>query len=112
MKRSALKRKPASRRPRAPEQWTAGIRWTPCEQCGQERSVHAHHVIYEQVLRREGLDLWDTRNRMLLCFACHAAHHARTRVLELRDDHSVWGFAADHGLTWWLVRTYYPRQAA
>lgn len=111
MKRTPLKRKP-SRRERAPQEWTTGLRWTPCEACGTARSVHAHHIITAQVLRREGLPLWDVANRMLLCFQCHGAHHARTRVLVIPDDHPVWAYADEHDLAWFLSRTYLQDRAA
>lgn len=35
----------------------------------------AHHVVYEQELRRLGLPIWDARNSMRLCDECHADHH-------------------------------------
>lgn len=106
VKRSPLKRKPR-RTSRAPAEWTAGLRWTPCEACRQARSVHAHHIVTAQECRRSGAPLWDLRNRMLLCFDCHAQHHARRRVLRLPDDHPVHEFAAEHGLTWWVERAYW-----
>lgn len=93
-------------------EWTSGLRWTPCEACGQERSVHAHHVIYAQHCKRHHLPLYDPRNRMLLCYACHAAHHARTRLLVIPADHPVRDFAAEHGVEWLLERTYQRRAVA
>lgn len=104
MRRAPLNRT-VGRRERTPAEWTAGVRWNPCEVCGQ-RSAHAHHIIDKQVLRGRGAPLWDLRGRMLLCMDCHFQHHARTRVLHLDKQHSVWGLAAEHDLTWWLERTY------
>lgn len=37
----------------------------------------AHHVVYEQDLRRLGLPIYDTRNAMRLCRDCHGQHHSR-----------------------------------
>jgi hypothetical protein len=44
----------------------------------------AHHVVYRQHLRTYGLDQWDARDALRLCGICHAAHHARTKVLPVR----------------------------
>ena len=110
MKRTALKRR-ASRHERAPDTWTAGVRWMPCENCGA-RSAHAHHLIDKAVCRREGAPLWDLRNRMLLCMDCHFAHHARTITLRLPAGHPVHEFAAEHGLAWWVERRYQTEAAA
>lgn len=43
----------------------------------------AHHVVYEQELRRLHLPIYNVRNSMRLCSACHARHHNRTAPLPL-----------------------------
>lgn len=50
--------------------------------CGQ-RSVHDHHVVYEQHVERAGGDVKDRRNLVPVAFNCHGAHHGRSRPLEL-----------------------------
>lgn len=47
------------------------------------RAVHSHHVVYAQHVSRAGGDLKDPRNLVPLCFSCHGAHHARSRVIPL-----------------------------
>jgi hypothetical protein len=39
------------------------------------RPWDAHHVVYEQELRRLGVPIWDPRNAMRLCKRCHHGHH-------------------------------------
>ena len=59
---------------------------------------HAHHVVYEQELRRLGMrgnELYDTRNALRLCGVCHAAHHARSKIVKtrkLRDANIEYAF--------------------
>jgi len=48
-------------------------------------AVNRHHVMYEQHVRREGGDRWDSRNAMDLCGACHTSHHRRGNVLPTRS---------------------------
>ena len=108
--RSPLKRARAKREG-VPAHWRQGVRWYPCEACG-ERSVHAHHIIYEQHCRKHGAPVYDVRNRMLLCFNCHGQHHARRKVLRIPDDHPVWEFAAEHNLAWLVERTYWHEEDA
>ena len=55
-----------------------------CETCGSfEYRLHGHHVVYEQIVRREGGDPWSPANRMDLCASCHMAHHAAARKIPL-----------------------------
>jgi len=71
--------------------------------------------VTQQALRKRGLDafLWDTRNKVDVCERAHAAHHNRSRPIpaELLPD-SVWAFAADLGLVWYLERYYVESVAA
>lgn len=50
--------------------------------CGSP-AVHAHHVVYEQHVRRRGGDVADERNLIGLCYDCHRRHHNRVAVLPL-----------------------------
>lgn len=97
----ALKRqqsKKARERPRLPppdrlaaSEWRESVmrraRWR-CEACGG-RAAHAHHVVYDQELRRRSLWRWDPRNGMAVCLFCHERHHNRSRPIhvdKLRED--------------------------
>lgn len=87
--------------------WRAGL--GQCALCGHAVHVDAHHVIPEQTLRRNGLDAYvmDTRNRLSLCRTHHRRHHDATRRLrrsELPD--SVFEFARETGMGWWLEKHY------
>jgi len=79
-----------------------------------EPPVQAAHVIGRQTLRRHGLSghAWDRRNRV---FACYRAHRRSDLAVERfpvdRLPESVWEFAADTGLLWWLERIYGRRAA-
>ena len=81
------------------------------------RANDVHHLIYRQALRRTlapevyAVASMDQRNAMSLCRPCHDAMHARTRPIWWHElPVSVHVFAAEHGLTWLLERTYpeYP----
>jgi hypothetical protein len=50
--------------------------------CGGARNA-LHHVVYAQVVRREGGDVRDERNLVPVSRWCHAAHHDRRRPLSL-----------------------------
>lgn len=76
-----------------------------CAACGQARPFHAHHVVYEQELRRTlGLPkrhpgLYDTRGALRLCCVmdanCHLRHHHGIRVVrteKLTDDNIAYAF--------------------
>jgi hypothetical protein len=52
-----------------------------CRVCLFKRSVHSHHVIYEQELRNRGLPIFDRRNCMAICKTCHERHHTRARII-------------------------------
>jgi hypothetical protein len=75
----------------------------------------AHHVVYQQKLRRHAKEidvdplmlLWDPRNGMSLTLREHERHHSGVRPIllsELPDD--VWRFAADYRLESYLERRY------
>lgn len=50
---------------------------------GVERSLHQHHVVYRQHVKREGGDIWDPRNAIALCVRCHMTHHRRSNPLPI-----------------------------
>lgn len=66
--------------------------------CGNPggRWLAQHHVIYEQVVRRVGGDIYDPRNSLTLCDVHHAKHHKRSEplTLDLVPD-AAFEFAAD-----------------
>lgn len=56
----------------------------------------AHHCVYRQEIRRHDGDLWDARNRLVLCAGCHSSHHRRGRVIAAAAlPSSVLDFACD-----------------
>jgi hypothetical protein len=63
--------------------------------CGQ-RSVHRHHAVYRQELRKHGGDPNDPRNLVPVAFDCHGAHHsgAKRLLLSMLPD-SVYEFAGE-----------------
>ena len=74
-----------------------------------------HHIIKQQVLRREmpklGLVLGDRRNMVRVC----SRHHellTNARIHFTRDElpESVEEFAAEHGLEWRLAHDYGERE--
>lgn len=114
-------RRPSTNR-EAAEAWARGLRGQSCACCGR-RPIFGHHVITQQQLRRharaQGLDLqallWDERNRLALCEACHLGHHrsmlptpsGRLRRGLLRQAcPGVFDFARELELEWWLEREY------
>lgn len=98
--------------------WNRAIRGTVCVVCRGRPATEAHHIVREQVLRREapgrGFDFdevrFDPRNRLGVCKDCHAAHHARVRPISRetlwRYAPWVFEFATDLDLAWWLDREY------
>ena len=66
-----------------------------CE--GGSRVLAAHHVCYKQHVVAARGDVWDPRNRLVLCATCHTRHHAggegRLKALTLRPENYV--FAAE-----------------
>ena len=55
-----------------------------CECCGHfEWILHGHHVLYLQVVRREGGPLFHPDNRMDLCSVCHFRHHYASHKIPL-----------------------------
>jgi hypothetical protein len=55
-----------------------------CRMCGRARGdFEAHHVIYEQHLRKLGQPLFCTLNALRLCHDCHRAHHQRRQIVPI-----------------------------
>ena len=85
MKRSALRRSPLRRHRRPslpPVDLAARAAWKDpqtgfCE-CGCNRfsmHLHRHHVVLQQIVRREAGNEWALANSMLLHPDCHRRHH-------------------------------------
>lgn len=89
LKRTVLRSRP-KRRVETPVEREARLAWKTPHQgfcsCGCERfSMHLerHHVCYEQHVRREGGDVWNIANSMLLHPTCHASHHSAMRRIKI-----------------------------
>lgn len=87
MRRSPLKRHTQSKRAEA-----GRVEWKEPHagfcQCGCNRfsmHLHRHHVVYEQIVRREGGDPWALANSMLLHENCHAAQHSGFRRIHVEN---------------------------
>jgi hypothetical protein len=67
-----------------------------CQMCGTTRwPWHAHHVVYEQHLKKAGAAIWCNSNSMRLCEDCHRRHHNRSQVIplaKLHDQHITYAF--------------------
>jgi 5-methylcytosine-specific restriction endonuclease McrA len=60
-------------------------RWGSCQVCGKKGWLVRHHVVYRQVVEREGGDPWDLDNSMFLgrdC-RCHGRQHSKHTRLPL-----------------------------
>lgn len=65
-----------------------------CVMCGTTKGWHAHHVVYEQQLKRLGMSghmLYDSCNAMRLCKRCHERHHTRVATIPTKKllDHHI-----------------------
>lgn len=61
------------------------VRHGICRVCGRSGLVRRHHVVYEQHVRREGGDPWDTRNALwvgldVTCDCHERQHNASMRI--------------------------------
>lgn len=54
-------------------------------QCRTPMRGQAHHVLYEQHAKAEGVNAHDERNAMLVCGHCHYQHHQATERIPERD---------------------------
>lgn len=67
-----------------------------CERCGRRGRVERHHLIRSQVVSRHHGDVYDPRNRLVLCPACHPdgpRGSARLPIAAVPD--SAFEFAAE-----------------
>lgn len=63
---------------------------------GRDGRTEGHHCFYKQMLRREGGDIWDPRNRFVLCRDCHKEHHGRRMPIALTSlPDSVYEFGVE-----------------
>lgn len=128
MKRSRIKRRTQlkrggwlrSRRPKpvgviVADIWREGIHECSCVVCGARAHLDGHHAIPRRVLVRLGFAdyVMDKRNRVPVCRHDHESHENRHRPLR-RDElpASVFEFAAELGLEWYLDRHYSAEAAA
>lgn len=91
-----------------------------CAGCGWDRSLQAHHIVRQQVLRRRAAELgipehrllWDERIGLPLCaepapHRCHSRHDlAVKRLPRSVIPPEAWEFADEHGLRWAIEREY------
>lgn len=118
--RTTRRRNPIGDRERAErDAWVANLgACTICPAEGGECAgpVQGHHAIDKQALKRRGLHryLWDLRNRVPVCRHRHEQHTTRVKPIprELLPA-SVFEFASELALTWWVDRRYgVAREAA
>lgn len=96
------------------ELWRSGL--GPCAMGpnGCDGHVDAHHIVKRQTLRTHGhqIEEWNLANRLPLCRAHHEAHHSGANpVPRILLPASVFEFADDLGLGWWVDR-HYPESVA
>ena len=127
MKRSPLKRKSGLKRGgylrrgrRKPvgvivaDIWLEGWENGHCVVCGTRCNLDGHHAIPRRVLIRLGFfeHVMDKRNRVWVCRHDHESHECRHRpILRAELPASVFEFASELGLEWYLDR-HYPSELA
>lgn len=120
LRRSVILRATRRRRPTeiVSEIWRRDL--GGCAVCAAEGGecrgpVQGHHAVSRQVLREHGLiaAMSDIRNRVPVCEHRHEQHTTGYRPIprELLPA-SVFEFAEEVGLGWWLDRHYPARRAA
>lgn len=67
-----------------------------------------HHIVTRQELRKHPkINPDDPRNLIPLCLHCHSQHHAALpRITRDRLPLVALEFAEEHGLDWYIDRTY------
>ena len=102
LKRTGFKHK-ARGGPPGNSEWARRVSREPCRLCGSRRLIEGHHIIYRGKLRERAAErleqiLWDCRNLLVLCRACHGGHHGGLHPIS-RDllPPAVFEFAADLG---------------
>jgi len=86
-----------------------------CAACGHTGPFQAHHVLYKQHLRAEGLPLWDPRNALRVCqenspARCHQRHHnatGRINLTALTDANITFAFEALGAAAYDYLHRYY-----
>ena len=76
--------------------------------------IEGHHAVEKQALKRRGLHRYldDIRNRVPVCHERHEQHTSRVKPIPRGVlPASVFEFAAELGLTWWVDK-HYPLKAA
>lgn len=68
-----------------------------CQECGKGGAHESHHVVEKQKLRQINRwdVVWDTRNCLRLCPACHHSHTVgfrRVKLQNLTDDNYEFAF--------------------
>lgn len=122
MKRSPLKRKTGLRRGRrkpvgviVADIWRDGLHSQRCVVCDTRQNLDGHHAIPKRVLLRLGYGdhVMDKRNRVPVCRHDHESHESRHRPIR-RDElpASVFDFATELGLEWYIERHYSEEVAA
>lgn len=121
MKRSSLRRKAGLqrggylRRRRKPvgviaaDIWREGLHESKCVVCGTRRNLDGHHAIPRRVLVWHHLDefVMDKRNRVPVCRYDHESHECAHRLIRRCElPASVFDFAAEIGLEWYLDKHY------
>ena len=114
MRRSALKRRTPLRTRRLKpagaiqaDIWRDGL--GPCVVTGARVNVDAHHIIPKGTLIRLGFSehIMDKRNRLAVHRDVHESHHNRSHPLPRAVlPESVFEFADEFGLGWYLDRHY------
>lgn len=66
----------------SPRAWY-GPRATRCKVCGERRRTERHHVLKEQLVRREHGDIYALANRLDICSRCHGRHTSAVQRIEL-----------------------------
>lgn len=58
--------------------------------------LHRHHVVMAQIVKREGGNVWDLANSMLLHPDCHRRHHDHFHKIPIeRVPEAALAFAVD-----------------
>lgn len=94
--------------------WREGWEEGRCVVCGTRRNLDAHHAVPRRALIRLGFAdyVMDKRNRVWACRHDHESHENRHRPIRRCElPASVFEFAAELGLEWYIDR-HYPVEVA
>jgi hypothetical protein len=79
------------------------------KKCGVPFGYEAHHILYQQELRKHGHSdlLWDLRNRLVVEYRKHERHHSGAEPIKMSElSLENVQFAEELGLYWLLVKHY------